>query len=189
MVLASLLLLCGLDGAQADTAPSIGRFSPAIHLALIPAEAHAHNPSLSQDGNTEVEIPDSGLRCAVTKALGKALDETVTRDDLTSLQQLESSCEQSIGDLTGLEYAIHLHTLKLRENSITDLGPLSALTELLLLDLYRNSISDLGALSNLTRLQVLNLADNSVSSIEPLSGLSNVHWLNLFKTRYRMSAH
>ena len=96
-----------------------------------------------------MEIPDSGLRCAIAEALDKAPDEAVTRDELASLQQLESSCDQSIGDLTGLEYATGLHTLKLRENSVTDLSPLSALTELLLLDLYRNSIADLGPLTNL----------------------------------------
>ena len=106
----------------------------------------------AQDAGTEVAIPDDGLRCAVTEALGKAPDEAVSQDEMATLAELSSTCDQAIVDLTGLEYASGLQILKLPGNAIVDLDPLSDLANLLLLELKDNDIVEIAPLSGLAAL-------------------------------------
>ena len=117
----------------------------------------------AQDAGTEVAIPDDGLRCAVTEALGKAPDEAVSQDEMATLAELSSTCDQAIVDLTGLDYASGLQILKLPGNAIVDLDPLSDLANLLLLELKDNDIVDIAPLSGLTALGTLDLSGNAIS--------------------------
>ena len=133
----------------------------------------------AQDGDTEVEIPDEGLRCAIVAALGKTADEAVTQDDMTTLTELSSSCDPLIGDLTGLEYASALEVLKLPGNAVSDLEPLSELSALVLLDLAENVIVEIEPLSGLTALATLNVAGNRIADVAPLADLTNLSTLRL----------
>ena len=164
-------------------------------------QAHWGNPFRVQAGGTEVEIPDDGLRCAVTEALGKASDEAVTQEEMATLAKLDSSCEEAVEDLSGLEHAsglqilelpgnaisdlsvlselVNLVLLDMSDNSIVDIEPLVGLTALRTLDLSGNAVEDIEALAGLTGLTVLDLADNTVADIEALAGLTGLAWLNL----------
>ena len=114
-----------------------------------------------------VDIPDSNLRTAIEKALGKASGAPITTEDMKHLPQLIAP-NASITDLTGLEGATNLMLLELGNNFISDISPLKRLTNLTRLDLNNNSISDLSPLKGLTNLKYLLLDNNSISDISPL---------------------
>ena len=136
------------------------------------ASINTHIPTLQRRGvrvdfDKPVDIPDSNLRTAIEKALGKASGATITTEDMKHLPQLIAP-NASITDLTGLEGATNLTLLELGNNFISDLSPLKGLTNLVRLDLNNNSISDLSPLKGLTNLKYLLLDNNSISDISPL---------------------
>ena len=135
------------------------------------ASINTHIPTLQLRGVRvdfdTVDIPDSNLRTAIEKALGKASGAPITTEDMKHLPQLIAP-NASITDLTGLEGATNLMLLELGNNFISDLSPLKGLTKLVRLDLNNNSISDLSPLKGLTNLKYLLLDNNSISDISPL---------------------
>ncbi|MCY4603896.1 MAG: leucine-rich repeat domain-containing protein, partial [Gemmatimonadetes bacterium] len=148
-----------------------------------------------------IAIPDANLRAAIEAALGKASGAPITNDEMATLTALKAP-DAGIRDLTGLEFAINLETLWLKDNAIsdvsslsgltnltwlwldinqiTDISPLSGLTNLTRLWLGRNDLSDISPLSGLTNLEVLYLGNNAITDISPLSGLTNLTRLDLW---------
>ena len=151
---------------------------------LNPVSINTHIPTLelirgvSVDFDKLVDIPDSNLRTAIEKALGKASGVTITTEDMKSLYELEAP-NASITDLTGLEHATNLTLLNLSDNSISDISPLAGLNNLAELYLSDNSISDISPLAGLNNLIWLELHNNSISDLSPLKGLNNPLWLEL----------
>ncbi len=76
-----------------------------------------------------VNMPDSKLKTAVNSALGKNATDPLTRTDLASLTAL-SAAGKGISDLTGLEWAVNLTSLDLRNNNISSIEQLAGLTKL-----------------------------------------------------------
>ena len=147
------------------------------------ASINTHIPTLISRGvrvdfDKLVDIPDSNLRTAIEKALGKASGVTITTEDMKSLYELEAP-NASITDLTGLEHATNLTLLNLSDNSISDISPLAGLNNLAELYLSDNSISDISPLAGLNNLIWLELHNNSISDLSPLKGLNNPLWLEL----------
>ena len=152
---------------------------------------HTHLPALQRRGVTlefDDFFPDSDLRAAVEKTLGKAAGEIITVVDMKTLTRLDAPAA-GIWDLTGLEYATNLTVLSLGEessenstsiaNRITNISPLVRLTNLTELDLDHNPIADLSLLAGLTNLTMLSLRNTDISDITPLAGLTNLIDLNL----------
>ena len=69
-----------------------------------------------------VDIPDPNLRAALEDALGKASGAAITAGEMATLTELNAR-DASISDLTGLEFAANLTTLRY-------ISQLSSLTEL-----------------------------------------------------------
>lgn len=132
-----------------------------------------------------VEIPDSGLRTAILRALGKSesSETEITASDLNGLEKLEAR-GFGIRDLTGLEYAENLRQLYLNDNQISNLSPISGLQRLRRLSLNKNNVSDVSGLSRLTTLQWLRLNDNRISTVAPLETLVNLKTLELSNNRF-----
>ena len=150
---------------------------------LNPVSINTHIPTLISRGvrvdfDKLVDIPDSNLRTAIEKALGKASGVTITTEDMKSLYELEAP-NASITDLTGLEHATNLTLLTLSDNSISDISPLAGLNNLAELYLSDNSISDISPLAGLNNLIWLELHNNSISDLSPLKGLNNLKYLLL----------
>ena len=150
---------------------------------LNPVSINTHIPTLqdrgvSVDFDKLVDIPDSNLRTAIEKALGKASGVTITTEDMKHLPQLIAP-NASITDLTGLEHATNLTLLNLSDNSISDISPLAGLNNLAELYLSDNSISDISPLAGLNNLIWLELHNNSISDLSPLKGLNNLISLEL----------
>ena len=120
-----------------------------------------------------VDIPDSNLRAAVEKALGKASGAIITTADMERLTRLDAK-NANISDLTGLEHATNLTELNLGGNNLSNISPVAGLTNLRQLWLWDNNISDISPVAGLTNLIELILQSNAISDISPLSGLTNL---------------
>ena len=155
------------------------RLSKGLVLACLLVACGYGLEARAQDGSSEVTIPDEGLRCTIAEALGKSPDEAVTAEEMATLEDLSSSCDLPIVDLTGLEHAASLLSLKLPGNAISDLEPLTELTALEVVDLADNAIADITPLSGLTALDTLNLLNNRIADVEPLARLTDLSWLRL----------
>jgi len=94
------------------------------------------DPGQGGGGEEPIQFPDSRLKAAVEAALG-LFNPTPT--DMLRLTVLTAE-GKGIMDLSGLEYAIHLQTLRLGTNRISDLSPLAGLTSLVLVDLRANPL-------------------------------------------------
>ncbi|MYH84112.1 hypothetical protein F4141_25795 [Candidatus Poribacteria bacterium] len=127
-----------------------------------------------------VRIPDENLRAAIAETLGKAPGDVITTEDMETLTRLDEE-NMGISKLTGLEFAINLHSINLSGNEISDISPLTGLINLRDLVLVDNLISDISGLKGLINLTHLNLWDNPVSDLSPLielTGLSNLSLAN-----------
>ena len=129
-----------------------------------------------------VDIPDPNLRAAVEKALGVTPGTPITADEMATLTHLEAR-NANISDLTGLEGATNLKSLRLGGNSISDIAPATGLTNLKVLSLWANSISDISPVEALTNLTELNLSGNLISDISPVADLNQLTWLHLQSNR------
>jgi Leucine-rich repeat (LRR) protein len=122
---------------------------------------------LTVQSTAAVVINDANLEQAVRDALGKPTGE-ITEADMAMLITLVAN-DENISDITGLEYAINLSMLSLRQNNISDLSPLQNLVSLTTLFLDNNYIiSDIQPLANLTNLSYLGLSNNNVTDISSL---------------------
>jgi internalin A len=132
---------------------------------------------MKQEAVKVVNFPDKNLEREIRYAIRKPIGP-IHVADLEKLTQLHAN-EESIADLTGLEYCTNLRVLMLGGNQISDLFALSQLTNLKRLWLCDNQISNISTLSQLTNLEELNLASNQIRDIPPLSRLTNLWNLRL----------
>ena len=125
-----------------------------------------------------VEMPDSNLRRAVREALNLPAGAPITQADMLKLTELDAR-DSRIQNLTGLEYATNLISLRLNGNQIEGISPLANLTHLKVLRLDHNNIVDISALANLTQLIELHLDSNRIGNINPLVNLTYLKFVRL----------
>lgn len=125
-----------------------------------------------------VTIADMALRATVAAAVGKGVDDEITRADMATLTTLEPTATY-IADLTGLSHARNLTTLRLGSGSVRSLAPLAGLMQLRILALPNHAISDVTPLANLAELRELHLPWNGITRLAPLSGLRRLETLVL----------
>lgn len=121
----------------------------------------------------EVKVTDPNLKKALQEILGV---QTITTDRLDDLEELDLS-GRNIASLTGLEKAINLRVLSLRDNQVRDLTPLSGLTRMQSLDLCGNEVAVLTPLSKLSDLRILQLTGNRVEDLAPVASLKRLQFL------------
>ena len=125
-----------------------------------------------------VHIPDTNLRAAIVKELGKGASVLITREDMEKLTWLRV-VGAGIKDMTGLEYATNLEQLRLIDNPITDISPVTGLTNLTTLKITDGKVSDLSLVAGLTQLESLEVGGNEIPDISAVAGLINLRYLNL----------
>ncbi len=150
------------DGSLADT---------------IAVTINVTNIAETSTATTAINIPDSNLRAKIETALGKASGDPISAAEMETLTSLTAQ-DASISNLTGLETATNLTTLKLGNNSISDISALTGLT-LTELQLWDNSISNISAVAGLTQLTRLYLWGNTITDISHVAGLTNLTHLRL----------
>ena len=125
-----------------------------------------------------VEIPDPNLKAAIREELQLPPAADITPQQMLRLTRLKA-IRSEIADLTGLQYATNVESLRIRGNLIEDLTPLANLTELKYLSLGGNQVSDITPLARLTQLMDLNIGWNPVQDISVLAKLINLKFLIL----------
>ena len=127
-----------------------------------------------------VHIPDPNLRAAIAEALGKSPNAPITAEEMATLIHFEAA-KADIQDLTGLQYAIHLETLKINGNPVSDLSPLANLINLKELNIEWTNVNDLSPLANLKKLQRLDVWNNesTLADLSPLANLTSLTHLNV----------
>lgn len=93
---------------------------------------------------TRVTITDPSLRAAVNAALGRNLMDAINRAELARLTALNAA-GLGITNLSGLEFAVNLTALDLRNNNITSTAPLAGLPLLTSLKLSGNPVVSQGS--------------------------------------------
>ena len=175
----------------------ISDFFPIAHLIPNLETYHSGNQYFSTvavDPEAPVDIPDPVLRAAIENELGKSPGTIITQAEMATLTSFSfDSSEASIQDLAGLEFAINLEGLYLKNNKILEVAPLTDLKNLTWLDLSGNLISDVSALVNLNNLIWLDLSLNpytyskydtsSILDVTPIAQLKNLTYLKLSRNR------
>ena len=137
---------------------------------------------ISQAAAQVVEILDPNLEGAIREELQLPPNEPITQQQMLRLENLNVE-QAGITDLTGLEYATNLESLRAWFNPISDLTPLANLTNLIYLDLTECHIVDITPLANLIRLQSLHLSSNQIVDIGPLANLTQLQEISLQHNR------
>ena len=128
-------------------------------------------------------MPDAALRAVVREELGLPEATPLTKKHMLWLVRNLKADHRGIVDITGLEFATNLGTLRLSRNPITDLSPLTNLTALK--NLYLSNLSpntptlDIVPLANLINLEALSLENSRISDISPLVNLKKLSILYL----------
>jgi internalin A len=123
-----------------------------------------------------VVFNDPNLKAAVEAQLG------ITGPNATEMLLLTSLDANSLGisDLTGLDYATNLTTLRLSNNNIGGLDLLAGLTKMQNLYLNGNpSINSLFPLSGMTDLRNLRVSGANVMNISVVANFKKLVWLHL----------
>ena len=146
-----------------------------------------------------VHIPDPNLRVALARMLRQRVDEPITVSQMEQFSHFSwnghikngvyvegealTLFNKGIKDLTGLEYAINLKELFVREQreefrgkGISDLTPISGLTQLESLSIggIGNHVSDLSPIANLTNIKHLDLGGNPISDLSPIANFTQL---------------
>ena len=156
------------------------KFSEIIHALESP---NTNTPIVQQTERipgASVHIPDPNLRAVIEDTLGKPPGTPITAEEMATLEGRLYAREMDISDLTGLEFATNLDSLRIGGNLISDLSPIAGLTQLSGLRIAGNKISDISSLTELKNLGALEIYANEISDISPLAGLTNLHWLSMY---------
>ena len=147
-----------------------------------------------------LRIADARLRRRIEQALDKPAGTFIMPHEMSYLDRLRLG-GAGISDIAGLEFAVNVTSLNLRDNPVSDISPLWPLRRMVSLTLGNNDmrhvaplagarnleslwivntrVSDLSALENLPHLRRLELHGNQISDLSPFArGLSGGH-LNL----------
>ena len=125
-----------------------------------------------------VHIPDKNLEQAIRDEIGVPDTIPLTPAHMRMLTRLKA-VNQSIADLTGLEFATSLKRLDLGgNNQLSDIRPIANLTKVSWLSFSGTKVQDLSPLAKLTNLQVLYLWSTPISNLDPLESLTQLVEIN-----------
>ena len=168
-------------------------------VASIPDEDSLGTGDIPSYPDDAVYIPDPNLRAALARMLGQRVDAPITVSQMEQFSRFSRTghtkngvyvegedltlFNKGIKDLTGLEYAINLKELFVREqreefrgNGISDLTPISGLTQLVNLNIggIGNHVSDLSPIANLTNIKHLHLGGNPITDLTPIANFTQL---------------
>ena len=149
-------------------------FSPLFELEGVELDIE-----IGEGFNVVVEVPDPNLRQLIREALSLPEAVPLTQQQMLRLTELDAGGDRGITNLTGLEYAINIKSLRLHNNPIADISPLIHLTKLEGVNLWGCNIANLSPLGNLKNLRGLFLGHNQISDISSLAELTNLTRLHL----------
>ena len=117
-----------------------------------------------------IEIEDEVLLNELNLVLNKEEgNKTIFKSELESIESLTIN-SNSLKSLKGLEYAINIKELTIRNSSLTNFDIISNFKYLTKLDLMDNGIKSIEFLNSLENLEYLNLQGNNITSINSIDG-------------------
>ena len=150
-----------------------------------------------------VHFPDPNLRAAVAEALGTSPNAPITAEDMIRLTFLSKIEGQGIRDLTGLQFATNLSSIRIEGSKVSDLAPIAGLTQLKIIDidftdppsiihdakqlsrlvnltfLALHGVEDLTPLAGLPKLEELFVSHSNIRDLSPLAGLINLELIHM----------
>ena len=147
---------------------------------------------------TQVHIPDPNLRTLIAEELGKSPNAPITAEEMKRLTFLSKIEDQGIRDLTGLQFATNLSSIRIEKSEVSDLSPLAGLTQLERIDidfidlpsvnhdvkqlsrlvnltfLALHGVEDFTPLAGLPKLEELFVSSSNIPNLQPLAGLTNL---------------
>ena len=140
------------------------------------------DPQTERIPGASVHIPDLNLRAAIAEKLGKTQRVPITVEDMENLRHLNlfTSDIKGIKDLRGLEFAVNLVDLLIKDSEISDLSPLAGLKNLSFIHIEGGNIRDLSPVKRLTNLWALKIGHNSISDLSPIAGLHGLENLGFY---------
>ena len=153
-------------------------FSPLLELEGVELDIE-----IGEGFNVVVEVPDPELKLLIREALSLPEAVPLTQQQMLRLTVLNAGRNRGITNLTGLEYATNIRSLRLDNNPIVDISLLVHLTKLEVLNLSGCHVIDLNPLRNLKNLRAVFLGRNKISDISPLAELTNLTTLHLDKNK------
>jgi len=137
--------------------------------------------------SSPIIFKDVNFEKVIRNSLNKPIGD-ITILDVQKITKLSIS-DESIKDISGIEYLTNLREFNLSNSSVSDIGSLSGLIKLKKLSLVNNQIVDIYSLKGLTNLVFLDLSNSSpeyfephqncISNISALSGLNKLQHLIL----------
>jgi len=124
-----------------------------------------------------VLVPDPALEQIIRDRLGKPAG-AITREEMATLTSI-SAFNHGITDLEGIQYAINLTTLDLRDNPTTNHIPISALHKLQHLILINQGLRQIDFVADLQQLNRLDLFANQITNAAPVENLPLLEHLSL----------
>lgn len=150
------------------------------HLQNLESLVIENSPYLNKIENLDnltnlkiLDLTDSNI------AVIENLDHLINLESLRLGKNYETSCEDYITEITGLENLPNLNMLDLCGNRIKDISGLETLTNLKILVLTYNQIKEIKGLDNLSSLERLYLRGNIITEIKGLENLSNLKVLGI----------
>ena len=146
--------------------------------------------ALAASPKARVAIADAQLSAGIVQALNAMAERNsppsakrtpevvITQGQMAMLTDLDLS-GSGIADLRGLEHAVNLRGLALRDNEIASLSPIANLRFLHTLDVAGNGIADVSALGGLDALSSLWLGTNRLTDVTTLGDLAGLAVLAL----------
>ena len=162
----------------APVPPMVERFAVSLGVSALfqgPAVAACVEPA------EVVTVLDAGLRAAMREALALP-DGDITCQHMRSLEEL-NAFGRGVTDLEGIQHAVNLTNLNLRENNISRIDLLAGLSNLQILQLAWNDMTDISPVADLTNLIALTVNDTPVSNLDAVAGLMNLVQIELANTQ------
>ena len=194
-----------LDGGQIKRDTWTSSFQDVIYALDYPQQV-GEPPVVTQPDvipGGQVHIPDPNLRAAIAEALDKSPNAPITVEDMEGLTFLSKIEGQGIRDLTGLQFATNLSSIRIEGSKVSDLSPIAGLTQLKALDidsidspsvihdakqlsrlvnltfLALHGVEDLTPLAGLPKLEQLFVSHSNIRDLSPLAGLVNLELIHM----------
>lgn len=150
----------------------LGRFTDLLGTYLEPVEG--------------ISFEEPLIEQAVRLQLGKTADESITQDDLLSVDRLYIYGDTLIaGDEEELNAGVKrlFESYQVREGPIRSLTDLTKMPNLKQISICMQKITDISPLADLQKLEAVDIKNNPVMDISPLNGLKFLKRVSLFDTR------
>ncbi len=131
-----------------------------------------------KDYSPMVLISDAYLETALREKMSFPFNQFISVYKMMWLGENLNLANCGISNLSGMDYADKVKTIRLQDNMISDFSKMSGMATLEVVLADRNNIINCTSFNGLG-ITGLSLNDNDITSVEPLVGMSSLQWLDV----------